>query len=92
MKNDYVSDFLKYDFQLEELGFEKDISYNEIHYYKKCRQWREEGELQIEINTVYRNVDIVFLGSISGNLPAFLDMQELQAINKKCKELGWLDE
>ena len=22
----------------------------------------------------------------------FIDMQELQAINEKCKELGWLDE
>ena len=25
-------------------------------------------------------------------LPCELTMQELQAINKKCKELGWLDE
>lgn len=73
---------------LEELGFEKNIIYDEIHYCKKCRQWREEGDLKIEINTNYKTVDIVFIGSASGNLPAFLDMQELQAINKKCKELG----
>ena len=74
---------------LEDLGFEAIKEYDEIHYFKKCRQWREEGEIRIEINLRAKNVDIVFLGNVSGNLPAFLEPIELQAINEKVKELGW---
>ncbi len=58
---------------------------------KRTRQWREDGYIEIGFN-YDKTVDVCFSGEISDNLPAFLDMQELQAINEKCKELGWLDE
>ena len=28
--------------------------------------------------------------NVSGEYPAYLDMQELKAIQMKCKELGWI--
>lgn len=75
---------------LKDNGFNL-CSIGELKYKKPTRQWREEGNVEICFNEE-QTIDIVFDGQISGNLPAFITMQELQAINKKVEELGWLDE
>jgi len=80
----------KADKLLKENGFNL-CSIEELKYKKKVRQWREEGNIELCFNEG-KTIDIVFIGEISGNLPAFIDMQELKAINQKCKELNWLDE
>ena len=73
---------------LKENGFFL-CSIEELEYKKATRQWREEGNIEICFNKS-KTIDIVFNGDVSGNLPAFINMQELQAINMKCKELGWI--
>ena len=64
-------------------------SIHELKYKKATRQWREEGNIELCFNEG-ETIDIVFDGEVSGCLPAFIDMQELQAINEKCKELKWI--
>ena len=59
---------------------------SELMYKKPTRQWREEGNIEICFNES-KTIDIVFNGKVSGCLPAFIDMQELQAINEKVLEL-----
>lgn len=55
-----------------------------------------EEELNINTNTVIDNgyIQIIFYENKTLGIDAddILTMQELQAINEKCKELGWLDE
>lgn len=78
---------------LKENGFNLcsiESSIERLEYKKPTRQWREEGNIVICFNES-KTIDIVFDGEVSGNLPAFIDMQELQAINKKVEELGWLE-
>ena len=74
---------------LKENGFNL-CSIEELQYKKPTRQWREEGNIEICFNEG-KTIDIVFNGEVSGCLPAFINMQELQAINEKCKELGWIE-
>ena len=78
------------DKMFEELGF-KNFSeydtYKEISYYKKDRQWREDGELQVNFNINMKNIDIAFKET-----PIFLQPEEIKVLYQKCKELGWLDE
>ena len=75
----------KADEMFEELGYEKDIDvgYGLIRYNKDDKQYIR---FIIEEKCVNANI-------ISGNRIDILslNMQELQAINKKCKELGWID-
>lgn len=57
------------------------------------------NDISNEIKTIYRNVKgkhiqfnhLVKRVSFEGSC-RWIDTQELQAINKKVKELGWLDE
>lgn len=62
-------------------------TYTEMSFYKKDRQWREDGELQINFNKNMKNIDIAFRET-----PVFLQPDEIKAIYLKCKELRWLDE
>lgn len=78
------------DKMFEELGFKNFAEYDtykEISYYKKDRQWREDGELQINFNKNMENIDIAFKGT-----PVFLQPKEIKAMYLECLELGWLDE
>lgn len=73
------------DEMFEELGYEKDInvSYGLIRYNKDDKQFIRFiiEEKCVEANTISENrIDILSL-----------NMQELQAINKKVEELGWDD-
>lgn len=67
----------KADKMFEKLGYEKIETKDEITYH-------------------FNNRDIIFylnrktVDSCSGFSTVFITMQELQAINEKCKELGWL--
>ena len=74
---------------LKENGFNL-CSIEELKYKKPTRQWREEGNVEICFNEG-QTIDIVFDGEVSGNLPAFINMEELKAIYSKCKQLGWLE-
>lgn len=73
------------DEMFEELGYEKYESSKHIGYY----QYDEKS------NTIcilfIKDKKAIALRYDGSNAPA-ITMQELQAINKKCKELEWLDE
>lgn len=69
-----------------------------IKEYEDCTEeiWNYEKRFCIKFNKICKSVDFKrkdkrqFLGLKYHRIS--IDMQELQAINKKCKELGWLDE
>lgn len=77
------------DEMFEELGYEKseykDCNLEDIFYRKKDRQWRENGEIEICLNNNEKQITIEFM--CSSQLPAFIGINEIQAINKKCEEL-----
>ena len=71
---------------------EADKMFEELGYKKEETKW-EEDELVHYIQYISSETLIEFaLDSKMINIPSIIDMQELQAINQKCKELGWLDE
>ena len=76
----------------EELGYK--FSYNQdktvMQYEKKERQWREEGQININFDLEEKTIDTIFRGKISNNLPPILIPEEIEAMNIQCKELGWL--
>lgn len=67
------------DEMFKELGFDKNEGLYEIQYITKDNQ----------ITFDKRNNTVVVY---SNDYDDKINMQELQAINQKCKELGWLDE
>lgn len=75
----------------EKLGYE--FSYNQnktvIQYEKKCRQWREEGQININFDLEDETIDTIFRGEISNNLPPIFKASEFFAIRKQIEELGW---
>ena len=69
------------DKMFEELGYYKDFDEMTHEYRKKCDGdlfeidfWLDEKEVS---KNYYRDA-------------GYITMQELQAINKKCEELGWI--
>ena len=46
----------------------------------------------IEITFDFEDCEICIGTAETNGEPVYIGMQELQAINQKCKELGWLDE
>lgn len=67
----------------EELGYYKDFDETKHEYRKE-----NEGDLfEIDFWLKERTVSKNYYREMG-----YITMQELQAINKKCKELGWLDE
>ena len=75
----------------KKLGYKKseykDSNLEDIFYRKEDRQWREKGEIEICLNNNEKQITIEF--TCSNQLPAFIGIKEIQAINEKCKELGW---
>ena len=72
----------KADEMFEELGYKLDVRHYNcdnsfVYTYKKDNDF-------IRFNTAYTTVCTLFKTSFN--------QKELQAINEKCKELGWLDE
>lgn len=76
----------------EKLGYK--FSYNQnktvMQYEKKERQWREEGQININFDLEERMIDTIFRGEISNNLPPIFIPEEIEAMNKQCIELGWI--
>lgn len=74
----------------EKLGYEyHQYDSEEIICIKQDRQWREKGRILLSFDLPNKTIEFGFKGKISGNLPVFIDILELQAINKQIEELGW---
>ncbi len=64
--------------------------------FEKLKYYKDEGIYEIQYTT--RDNQITFdkknstIIVYSDDYDDKINMQELQAINEKCKELGWLDE
>ena len=67
------------DEMFEELGYKKSI----------CEDGNSEEFINKEEN---RNIDFYYEFKEIGIKQYSVTMQELKAINKKCEELGWLDD
>lgn len=79
----------KADEMFKELGYEKDL-----HTNIKGEVWGEyftNENKYVEIHFDYIDKEVCTC-AISGDSGVYIQMQELQAINEKVKELGWLDE
>lgn len=76
------------DKMFEELGYKKEKFYDEIFYYKVTGLGNKVG---FEFWLDYKNVCPV-LHEGNDDVALEFDMRELQAINKKCQELGWIKE
>ena len=81
------------DEMFEKLGYKKKEikdKWNKVWgiSYKNKKKW-------IEINIDYTDAEIC-IGTIGDDYSygeaVYISMQELKVINKKCKELGWLEE
>ena len=70
----------KADKMFEELGYKKQEDNYLIKYISKTKTLGEKFQFEIEFAKVAKMVGVHQL----------IPMQELQAINEKCKELGWL--
>lgn len=72
----------------EELGYKKKNKGIYVEYIKVEKEIEEEYVISFMLKTVmatlYKNGYI--------KKPLALNIQELQAINKKCEELGWIEE
>jgi len=80
----------------EKLGYK--FSFNQsktvMQYEKKCRQWREEGQININFDLIDHTIDTIFCGKISGYLPPIFEPKEIVAISRQVEELeskGWND-
>lgn len=75
------------DEMFEKLGYKKEKYYNEIFYYKVNGMGDKFGfEFWLNNKEVYP-----VLHEGNDDIALDLDMRELQAINQKCKELGWIN-
>ena len=70
-----------------------DEMFEKLGYKVSNGKWEEK--LNITTNTVVDNgyIQIIFYNNKTIYIDAddILNMQELQAINEKCKELGWIE-
>ena len=74
----------KADKMFEELGYEIIVNDNETLNYEKTG-------LYVDKEIVFEKLDKEFSVGFSTGENCHITMQELQAINEKVKELGWLD-
>lgn len=70
------------DEMFKELGYEKKKIHLDIEFYKSKNDYAE-----IIFDLRDRTISV----SNDDNESIYFDMKELQAINKKCKELGWIE-
>ena len=69
-----------------------DKMFEELGYIKQEKEWEEDE--QVHYITYISNDALIeyCLDSKYINITNIVDMQELKAINQKCKEMGWLGE
>lgn len=72
---------MKADKMFKELGYEKQKDYFGLIYRNK----NNYAEITFDFG------DETICASIDDDESVYLSMEELQAINKKCEELGWLN-
>lgn len=75
------------DMMFEELGYEKDL-----HINKKEQVWGEyfyNKRLDTLISFDYIDKELCCSTKGKNAEPIYIQMKELEAINKKCEELGW---
>ena len=66
--------------------------------FRKIKYEKIEDPKILKYENIKKNKRIYFIKrtvrcsyyNVSGEYPAYLDMQELKAIQMKCKELGWI--
>lgn len=70
---------------------EADKMFEELGYIKQETEWEEDEQVHYYITYISNDTLIDFsLDSKYINIISIVNMQELKAINLKCKELGWL--
>ena len=77
------------DKMLEELGYKFEKENDEFIIYKKDDENCYPYHIKLSFNKKTKTV-VKYCELYPDRI--WLTMQELQAINKKCKELGWLNE
>lgn len=76
----------------EELGYEK-IDNKKIKHIRFIRQANKTTSESINFHKIFEKVEVYFYDfEDSQELIKPITMQELKAINLKCKELGWIEE
>ena len=82
---------MKKDITLEDLGFieEKTPYENCILYETKETYYNREIKFWVKDKIIYTNLNYGGF-QMQGSMP--LNLEIMQAIYNKCKELGWLDE
>lgn len=80
------------DKMFEELGYEIERGKTYVIYWKIAKRqslnfYQYQNETQIEFNYTYKTIEKRELFKTKADI---ISMQELQAINEKCKELGWI--
>ena len=78
------------DITLEDLGYELICNLEECIHYKKVGALGDIEEIFIHNET--KDNRGLYINYNPENNGAYLNINELQAIYNKCKELGWLDE
>lgn len=82
----------KADEMFEELGYEK-ITENYFNYMEYTKKENEDIQLVISFNgTSKTTMASMYEKGNPKSRGLAITIQELQAINEKVKELGWLDE
>lgn len=80
------------DKMFEELGYRK-IDKKELKHIRYTADCANNTTENIWFHKVFHKIEIYFYSKDDKcEMTKPLSMQELQAINKKCYELGWLDE
>lgn len=78
---------------MEELGYEKQEDKYRIEYFLKQNYTHFVVTKRIAFYKVEKDICLKQWNVTEGiEISTNITMQELQAINKKCKELEWLDE
>ena len=73
------------DEMFEKLGYKKE-KYDEIVFYYQLNGASEKYGIEFDLD----NKEITPLCKSKENQAIYISIQELQAINEKCKELGWV--
>lgn len=76
----------------EELGYEK-IDNNKIKHIRFIRQANKTTKENIDFHKIFKKVEAYFYDfEDHQELIKPISLEELKAINLKCKELGWIEE
>lgn len=76
----------------EELGYKK-IDSDKIKHTRFIRQVNKTTRENIDFHKIFKTVEVYFYDfEDHQELTKPISMEEIKAINLKCKELGWIEE